>query len=39
VADHVWTIDEIVSLLDQAERAVSIKRGAYEPRKPKAISK
>jgi hypothetical protein len=39
VTDHVSTIDEIVSLLDQVERAVSITRGAYKPRKPKAISK
>jgi IS1 family transposase len=39
IADHVWTIDEIVALLDEAERAVPIKRGPYKSRKPKTVSK
>jgi transposase-like protein len=30
VSDHVWTLDEIVARLDQAERAVKIKRGPYK---------
>jgi IS1 family transposase len=30
VADHVWKISEIVSLLDEAEHAVSITRGPYK---------
>ena len=38
VADHVWKIDEIVALLDEAERAVPITRGPYKPRKPRALS-
>jgi IS1 family transposase len=32
VADHVWTISEIIALLDEAERAVPIKRGPYKKR-------
>jgi IS1 family transposase len=32
VADHVWKIDEIIALLDDAERAVSMKRGPYRKR-------
>jgi hypothetical protein len=38
VADHVWKLDEIIALLDEAERAVPIKRGPYKPRQPRAIS-
>jgi IS1 family transposase len=34
VADHVWKLDEIVALLDQAERAVPQKRGPYKKRQP-----
>ncbi len=29
VADHVWTLDELIGLLDAAER-VPIKRGPYK---------
>ena len=32
VADHVWKLDEIVQLLDDAERAVAMKRGPYKKR-------
>jgi IS1 family transposase len=37
VTDHVWTIDELIALLDAAER-VPVKRGKYKPRQPKPIS-
>jgi IS1 family transposase len=37
VTDHVWTIDELIALLDAAER-VPVKRGKYKPRQPKTIS-
>ena len=37
VADHVWKLGEIVALLDQAERAVPVKRGPYKKRQ--SISK
>jgi IS1 family transposase len=37
VTDHVWTIDELIALLDAAER-VPVKRGKYKPRQPKVIS-
>jgi IS1 family transposase len=33
VTDHVWTIDEIIALLDAAERAVPVKRGPYKKRR------
>jgi len=39
VADHVWTLDELIDLLVEAENAVPQKRGPYKPRKPKVISK
>lgn len=32
VTDHVWKIAEIIGLLDEAERAVSISRGPYKKR-------
>lgn len=38
VADHVWKIEEIIALLDAAER-VPVKRGRYKPRRPRDISK
>ena len=38
IADHPWTLDELVALLDQAERALPIKRGRYKPRKPRQLS-
>ena len=31
-ADHVWKVADIISLLDEAERAVSIPRGPYRKR-------
>ena len=37
-ADHVWKVADIISLLDEAERAVSIPRGPYKPRSPRTIS-
>ena len=30
VTDHVWKLGEIIALLDEAERAVSITRGPYK---------
>lgn len=39
VTDHVWTLDELVGLLVEAENAVPQKRGPYKPRKPREISK
>jgi IS1 family transposase len=39
LTDHPWKIAEVISLLDEAERAVPITRGHYRPRKPRAISK
>jgi IS1 family transposase len=39
VADHPWTLDEIVALLDRAERAVPIKRGPYKKRQVTTNSK
>jgi IS1 family transposase len=33
VADHVWNLDELIGLLDAAER-VPIKRGPYKKRQP-----
>lgn len=33
VTDHVWKIDEIIALLDEAERAVPMKRGPYKKRR------
>jgi len=38
VADHVWKIAEVIALLDEAERAVSIPRGPYKPRRPRSVS-
>ncbi len=38
VTDHVWSLDELIGLLAEAEAAVPRKRGPYKPRKPKAIS-
>jgi IS1 family transposase len=35
VTDHVWTLDELVALLDEAERAVPVKRGPYKKRQPR----
>jgi IS1 family transposase len=32
IADHVWKLDELVALLDDAERAVPRKRGPYKKR-------
>lgn len=32
VADHVWKLPEIIALLDEAERAVSMVRGPYKKR-------
>jgi IS1 family transposase len=32
VADHVWTLDELVALLTNAEQAVPMKRGPYKKR-------
>jgi IS1 family transposase len=37
VADHIWTLDELIGLLEQAER-VSVRRGSYKPRKAREIS-
>jgi IS1 family transposase len=37
VADHVWTLDELVGLLEEAE-SVPVKRGPYKPRAPRSIS-
>jgi IS1 family transposase len=37
IADHVWTLGELIGLLEQAER-VPIKRGKYKPRQPRSIS-
>jgi len=36
VTDHVWKIDEVIALLDAAERAVPMKRGPYKKRAPSA---
>jgi IS1 family transposase len=36
VTDHVWKIDEIIALLDKAERAVPMKRGPYKKRRQAA---
>src|SRR5579862_34607 len=33
IADHVWTISDLVSLLEDAENAVPMKRGPYKKRK------
>src|SRR5207248_739287 len=38
VTDHVWTLDDLVGLLSEAESAVPQKRGPYKPRRPRAIS-
>jgi IS1 family transposase len=35
LTDHVWEIEEIIALLDAAERAIPMKRGRYKPRKPR----
>ncbi len=32
VADHVWKLDEIIALLENAEQAVPMKRGPYKKR-------
>jgi hypothetical protein len=37
VADHVWSIDELIGLLEAAE-ATPIKRGSYKKRQPKISS-
>jgi len=37
VTDHVWKIDEIIDLLDAAERSVPMKRGPYKKRQPKVV--
>jgi len=36
VTDHVWKLDKIIALLDQAERAVPMKRGPYKRRQAAA---
>jgi IS1 family transposase len=36
VTDHVWKIDEIIALLDEAEQAVPVKRGPYKKRQAAA---
>jgi len=36
VTDHVWNIDEVIALLDAAERTVPMKRGPYKKRAPSA---
>jgi IS1 family transposase len=36
VTDHVWKLDEIIELLDTAERAVPVKRGPYKKRQAAA---
>ena len=38
MVDHVWTLDEVIGLLEHAERAVPQKRGPYKPRKPRSVS-
>jgi len=38
VTDRVWTLDELVGLLDEAERAVPVKRGPYKPRQRRAVA-
>jgi IS1 family transposase len=38
VTDHVWTLHELIGLLEHAETAVPRKRGPYKPRQPRAIS-
>lgn len=35
IADHVWKLDELIALLEEAE-AVPIKRGPYKKRQPKS---
>ena len=32
VADHVWSLDEMIALLETAETAVPVKRGPYKKR-------
>ena len=32
VTDHVWTLPELVGLLENAEQAVPLKRGPYKKR-------
>ncbi len=36
VVDHVWRLNEITALLDEAERAVPMKRGPYKKRQAAA---
>ena len=38
VADHVWTLDEMVALLETAETAMPVKRGPYKKRSQSADS-
>jgi hypothetical protein len=32
VTDHIWKVDDIVALVDEAERTVNRKRGPFEKR-------
>jgi hypothetical protein len=36
VTDHIWKLDKIIALLDEAERAIPIKRGPYKKRRQAA---
>jgi len=36
VTDHVWKLDEIIALLDEAERTVPINRGSHKKRQASA---
>ena len=38
LTDRAWTIDDLVKLLDEAERAVPQKRGPYKKRAPKSTA-
>jgi IS1 family transposase len=39
VVDHVWTLGELVRLLEEAESFMPRERGPYKPRQPRSISK
>ena len=34
ITDHVWSLDELIALLSDAEQAVPMKRGPYKKRQP-----
>ena len=34
LTDHTWTLAELIGLLEQAESAIPMTRGRYQPRKP-----